>query len=59
MALEITGLIAQQPDTSEERRGPRIDAPDKAIDGFCAGAGVSRADLIEKDTGKGVFSLPK
>jgi len=55
MALEITGLIAQQPDTSEERRGPRIDAPDKAIDGFCAGAGVSRADLIEKDTGKGVF----
>ena len=55
MAVEITGLIAQQPDTSEERRGPRIDAPDKAIDGFCAGAGVSRADLIEKDTGKGVF----
>ena len=55
MALEIDGLISQQPDKSEERRGPRIDAPDKAIDGFCAGAGVSRAELIEKDTGKGVF----
>jgi len=55
MALEIDGLISQQPDKSEERRGPRIDAPDKAIDGFCAGAGVSRSELIEKDTGKGVF----
>ena len=55
MALEIDGLISQQPDTSEERRGPRVDAPDRAVDGFCAGAGVSRSELIEKDTGKGVF----
>ena len=55
MAVQIDGLVAQQPDRSEERRGPRVDAPDKAIDGFCAGAGVSRDQLEARDTGKGTF----
>ncbi len=34
LMLHIAELAAEQPDVSEERRGPRADAPDKAIEGF-------------------------
>ena len=34
MAVEITGLETALPDAQKDRRGPRTDAPDKAIDGF-------------------------
>ncbi|MEP2182713.1 glycine--tRNA ligase subunit beta, partial [Roseibium sp.] len=30
----IDGLPDKQPDTSEERRGPKADAPEKALAGF-------------------------
>jgi glycyl-tRNA synthetase beta chain len=30
----VNGLPTSTPDTSEERRGPRVDAPEKAIEGF-------------------------
>ena len=55
MAVEVTGLEAVLPDRSEERRGPRTDAPDKAIDGFCQSAGISRDQLESRDTEKGTF----
>ena len=41
-----------------EKRGPRVDAPEAAIAGFVASAGVPREMLIEEDTPKGRFSLP-
>ncbi|OUS20757.1 glycine--tRNA ligase subunit beta [Rhodobacterales bacterium 59_46_T64] len=53
LTLAIEGLLAQSPDTREERKGPRIDAPQKAIEGFLRGAGVSREDLEERDEKKG------
>ena len=34
LALVVYGLPAQKSDANEERKGPRIDAPEKAIDGF-------------------------
>ena len=55
LALEIDGLAASQPDIEEERRGPRSDAPDKAIDGFCASAGLARDQLDLRETEKGSF----
>ena len=53
LALSIEGLSADSPDTREERKGPKVGAPDGAIDGFCRGAGVLRDALEARDTGKG------
>ncbi|MEM9912229.1 MAG: glycine--tRNA ligase subunit beta, partial [Pseudomonadota bacterium] len=53
LALSVIGLDAASPTTHEERRGPRIDAPEKAIEGFLRGAGVAREDLQLRDDKKG------
>jgi glycyl-tRNA synthetase beta chain len=56
LTLVVEDLPEAQPDVTEERRGPRVDAPEKAIDGFLKGAGLRSLDECEKrDTGKGVF----
>lgn len=55
LALIVGGLPLAQPDTVEERRGPRADAAEAAIAGFLRGAGVARSELEERDTGKGRF----
>jgi glycyl-tRNA synthetase beta chain len=56
LALVVDGLPVSRPDVSEERRGPRIGAPDNAIQGFLKGAGLASLDQAEKrDTGKGEF----
>jgi glycyl-tRNA synthetase beta chain len=53
LTLAVEGLLAQSPDTREERKGPKVGAPDKAIEGFLRGAGVTRDQLEERDTPKG------
>lgn len=53
LTLAIEGLLDSSPATREERKGPRIDAPDKAIEGFLRGAGVTRDQLIEREEKKG------
>jgi glycyl-tRNA synthetase beta chain len=55
LVLVIAGLPEATPDIEEERRGPRVGAPEAALDGFLKSAGVSRAACVERDTGKGVF----
>jgi glycyl-tRNA synthetase beta chain len=56
LALVVDGLPSARPDVSEERRGPRVGAPDNAVQGFLKGAGLSSLDQAEKrDTGKGEF----
>lgn len=55
LALHVTDIPASTPDISEERRGPRADAPEKAIEGFLRGAGVARDDLVEREDKKGTF----
>ena len=55
LALHVTGVPESTPDISEERRGPRADAPEKAIEGFLRGAGVAREDLVEREDKKGTF----
>ena len=46
LTLTVEGLTDRSPDTREERRGPRADAPEKAIDGFLRGVGLTR-DQVE------------
>ncbi|VAX04812.1 Glycyl-tRNA synthetase beta chain [hydrothermal vent metagenome] len=55
LCLHITGLDSEQPDVSEERRGPRADAPEKAIEGFLKGAGVTRDKAEIREEKKGTF----
>ncbi|MGC6411294.1 MAG: glycine--tRNA ligase subunit beta [Candidatus Puniceispirillaceae bacterium] len=59
MALELDGVDTHQPDISEERRGPRVDAPEKAVQGFCASVGQSIDMLEMRDTPKGQFYFAK
>ena len=44
LALTVHGLPARSPDQREERKGPRVGAPDKAIEGFLRGAGLESID---------------
>lgn len=55
LTLIINGLPDKQPDLREERRGPRADAPEKAIAGFLAGNGVTLEQCEKRETPKGVF----
>jgi glycyl-tRNA synthetase beta chain len=48
LALVIDGLPAKQPDTVEEKKGPRVGSPDNAIQGFLKGAGLTSLDQCEK-----------
>ena len=41
LTLSVHGVPAKQPDIKEEKKGPRVGAPDKAIDGFLKAAGLS------------------
>ncbi|QIO72605.1 glycine--tRNA ligase subunit beta [Rhizobium leguminosarum bv. trifolii] len=57
LALDIHGLTARSADVREERKGPRTDANEKAIEGFLRGAGlssVSEAQVVS-DAKKGDF----
>src|SRR5437762_5022927 len=50
------GIPARQPDRSEERRGPRVGAPEQAIEGFLRAAGLQSIEQCEvRDTGRGEF----
>ncbi len=53
LTLAIEGLLAESPTIREERKGPKVGAPDKAIEGFLRGAGLTRDQLEERDTPKG------
>ena len=55
LTLYIKELVTEQPDVSEERRGPRADAPEQSIAGFLRGAGVERVQLVEREDKKGTF----
>ncbi|HVG80705.1 MAG TPA: glycine--tRNA ligase subunit beta [Methylomirabilota bacterium] len=56
LVLVVEGLPERQPDVTEERRGPRVGAPEQAIQGFLKGAGLASLDQAEqRDTGKGAF----
>ncbi|WP_321499127.1 glycine--tRNA ligase subunit beta [Breoghania sp.] len=57
LTLHVAGLPTRSPDTREERKGPRVGAPEKALEGFLRGAGLSSVDeaKIVNDPKKGDF----
>ncbi len=56
LAVLIDDLPDQTPDRTEERKGPRIDAPEKAISGFLQANGLAdTSGLTTRDDGKGAY----
>jgi glycyl-tRNA synthetase beta chain len=57
LALAIQGIPVRQPDLKEEKKGPRVGAPDAAVQGFLKSAGLSSLAeaTIQKDPKKGDF----
>ena len=53
LTLSIEGLLDESPAVKEERKGPRADAPDQAIEGFLRSTGLSKDDLELRDDKKG------
>jgi glycyl-tRNA synthetase beta chain len=43
----MSGLPKEQPDVSEERKGPRVGAPERAVEGFLRSAGLESLDQCE------------
>ncbi|MFN4353202.1 glycine--tRNA ligase subunit beta [Parvibaculum sp.] len=56
LALVIDGLPERTPDVKEERKGPKVGAPQQAIDGFLRAAGLASIDqaTVQEDK-KGAF----
>ena len=57
LTLHIAGLTAGSKPTREERKGPRVGSPEKALEGFLRGAGLASIDEAEivSDPKKGDF----
>ncbi|HXD46098.1 MAG TPA: glycine--tRNA ligase subunit beta, partial [Pseudolabrys sp.] len=52
LALTVHGVPAQQPDVKEERKGPKVGAPEQAIAGFLRAAGLSSIDQAKVQADK-------
>ncbi|MEM9584221.1 MAG: glycine--tRNA ligase subunit beta [Pseudomonadota bacterium] len=52
LTLTVEGLIAESAAVREERKGPRTDAPEKALEGFLRSTGLSMDELEKRDLGK-------
>src|SRR5499427_8286516 len=57
LALTVHGVPARQPDLKEEKKGPRVGAPEAAVQGFLKSAGLASIAeaTIQKDPKKGDF----
>ncbi|MEO8374814.1 MAG: glycine--tRNA ligase subunit beta [Sphingomonas bacterium] len=53
LALIARDLPLETQATSEERKGPRADAPAQALEGFLRSTSLTRDQLEERDDGKG------
>src|SRR5262249_46232544 len=52
----VEGLPSRSPDIREEKKGPRVDAPDAAIKGFLKSTGLASPDQAERrDDKKGAY----
>jgi glycyl-tRNA synthetase beta chain len=59
LALCVSGLGTATPDIREERKGPRTDAPEQAIQGFFKSAGVTLDDCEVQEDKKGSFYVAR
>lgn len=52
----VTDVETRSPDVSEERKGPRVGSPERALEGFMRGAGISDISQAEtREDNKGEF----
>ena len=49
LTLRVEGLPPAQADRHEERKGPRVSAPETAVAGFIRSIGLAREALFERD----------
>jgi glycyl-tRNA synthetase beta chain len=58
LALTVHGIPVRQPDLKQERKGPKVGAPDAAVQGFLKAAGLASLDeaKIQRDP-KGDFYI--
>jgi len=59
LVLTIEELATQQPDVDVERKGPRVGAPEKAIEGFKRSLGTESYELTEEEDKKGAFYVAR
>jgi len=52
LALTVHGVPVQQPDQKEERKGPKVGAPEQAIAGFLRAAGLTSIDQAKVQADK-------
>jgi glycyl-tRNA synthetase beta chain len=57
LVLSVEGIPSATADSREERKGPRVDAPESAIQGFLKSAGVGLHQCRVVDDKKGKFYL--
>ncbi len=57
LTLDVRGVTVRSRDVREERKGPRVDAPEKAVQGFLRAAGLSSVGeaKVQTDPKKGDF----
>ncbi len=55
ITLVVDGLDAASPDRREERKGPRVGAPDKALEGFLRSTGLTKDQLQTESDKKGAY----
>ncbi|QDY69123.1 glycine--tRNA ligase subunit beta [Qingshengfaniella alkalisoli] len=53
LVLTVQGMASESPTTREERKGPRVGAPEKALEGFLRSTGLTRDQLEARDDKKG------
>ncbi len=53
LALSVEGISKESPTLREERKGPRTDAPEKALEGFLRSTGLTKDQLEIRDDKKG------
>ena len=59
LTLAVEGLLDASPTVQEERKGPKVGAPEQAIQGFLRVAGLTMADLEIRDDKKGQVYFAK
>ena len=52
LTLAVAGIPVRQPDVKEERKGPKVGAPEQAIAGFLRAAGLSSIDQVKVQADK-------
>ena len=53
LVLTVEGLLGESKPVREERKGPKADAPDAALQGFLRSTGLTRDQLQLRDDKKG------